>query len=129
MSKVMLNRITTVPRPRGIDMNITLNKDGKTLTASIEGRLDAVTSSDMEKQLNEAIGEEQLSVIVDLAQLEYISSAGLRVVLSLAKTVKAAGETFVLCSLKDSVEQVFEISGFSGILNIAADKEAALTQI
>jgi stage II sporulation protein AA (anti-sigma F factor antagonist) len=110
-------------------MNITLNKDGKTLTASIEGRLDAVTSSDMEKQLNEAIGEEQLSVIVDLAQLEYISSAGLRVVLSLAKTVKASGETFVLCSLKDSVEQVFEISGFSGILNIAADKEAALTQI
>ncbi len=110
-------------------MKITLNKEDKALIASIEGRLDAATSSEMETQLNEAIEKEQSSVLLDLASLDYISSAGLRVILSVAKNVKTSGKTFVLCSLQDSVKQIFEISGFVGILNIATDKEAALSQM
>ena len=110
-------------------MNITIHKEDKALIASIEGRLDAATSSDMETQLTEAIRKEPSSVLLDLAHLEYISSAGLRVILSLAKNVKTSGKTFMLCSLQDSVEQIFEISGFVGILNISADKETALSQM
>ncbi|NQV35751.1 MAG: STAS domain-containing protein [Phycisphaeraceae bacterium] len=110
-------------------MNITLSKVDKALIASVEGRLDAETSSDMETQLNEAIEKERSSLILDLDHLEYISSAGLRVILSLAKKVKTSGKAFMLCSLQDSVEQVFEISGFVGIMKIVADKEAALGQI
>ena len=110
-------------------MNITLTKEDKALVASIEGRLDAATSSEMETQLNEAIKKEKSSLLLDLGSLDYISIAGLRVILSLAKTVKASGQTFMLCSLQDSVKQIFEISGFVGILNIAADRDAALSQM
>ncbi|MCF7974090.1 MAG: STAS domain-containing protein [Phycisphaerae bacterium] len=110
-------------------MNITINKEDRVLIASIEGRLDAATSPDMETQMNEAIEKEQSPVLLDLASLEYISSAGLRVILSLAKKVKSSGHLFMLCALQESVEQIFQISGFVGILNIAANKEAALGQM
>lgn len=67
-------------------------------------------------------------VVIDFAALDYISSAGLRVVLMTAKRAKQGKGTLVLCGLQPHVKEVFEISGFLKILEVAPDRLAALAQ-
>ncbi len=65
-------------------------------------------------------------ILINFAALEYISSAGLRVLLATAKKLKASGGDLKICSLNDTVQEVFDISGFSSILAVSANREEAL---
>ena len=65
-------------------------------------------------------------ILIDFEALEYISSAGLRVLLATAKKLKSAGGDLKICSLNDTVQEVFDISGFSSILTVSANPEEAL---
>ena len=92
----------------------------------LSGRLDSATASGFEKPLQDLFNLPGSRVLMDFSALEYISSAGLRVVLMAAKRAKQSQGALVLCSLQPQVRDVFEISGFLRILDVAADPAAAL---
>lgn len=97
-------------------MTITKVKDGDTLTVSLNGRLDTVTASELEKELQGAL-EGIKKLVFDLTDLAYISSAGLRILLSCQKTMNRQGEMIVRGAGED-VMDIFDLTGFSDILNI-----------
>lgn len=97
-------------------MNITKMQDGSTLTIAIEGRLDTTTAPELEKELKEALpGVSALTL--DFEKLEYISSAGLRVLLAAQKTMNRQGE-MKLVNVCDTIMEIFDVTGFSDILTI-----------
>lgn len=97
-------------------MEMTKNMNGSELTIALKGRLDTMTAPQLEKELNDAYaGIDKL--ILDFADLEYISSAGLRVLLSAQKKMMKQGE-MVIYNVKEDVMEVFDITGFSDILTI-----------
>jgi anti-anti-sigma factor len=104
-------------------------KEKDAVKVSVKGRMDAVTAPDFEKQLGEWMEGGESVFIVDLSELDYISSAGLRSVLAVAKKLKAGGGKIILASLQEAVKEVFEISGFSSIIPIFDSIEAALEQV
>ncbi|MDE2690742.1 MAG: STAS domain-containing protein [Holophagales bacterium] len=107
-------------------MNVQVDHHDKVLVAKVEGRVDSSNSQDFERQLQGAIGEDVQAVVVDLGQLAYISSAGLRVVLLVAKTLGQRNVSISLCALSDPVQSVFEISGFNRIIQIYDTQADAL---
>ena len=82
----------------------------------LEGRLDTITSPDLEKELKESLDEVK-TLILDFANLEYISSAGLRVLLSAQKVMNKQGEMKVI-NINDTIHEIFEVTGFADILDI-----------
>ncbi|MBR3306392.1 MAG: STAS domain-containing protein [Lachnospiraceae bacterium] len=97
-------------------LDIKKEKNGTELKVALAGRLDTTTATDLEKQLKEELdGVSQ--VILDLAELEYISSAGLRVLLAVHKNMQGVG-TFKLVNATEAVKEIFDITGFSDILNV-----------
>lgn len=97
---------------------MTINKtlDGSALTIALEGRLDTTTAPELEAELKTSLPAAE-KLTMDLAKLEYISSAGLRVLLSAHKTMSAKGGMTVT-NVNEIVSEVFEVTGFSDILNI-----------
>lgn len=107
-------------------MSITFETAGRTVVASLQGRLDSTNSPAVEAELVGRIGD--AGFVLDFSRLDYISSAGLRVVLVVAKRLKQAGGGFVLAGLQPHIRDVFEISGFLGILDVAGTKAEALAR-
>ena len=99
---------------------------GTTLIAKAGGRIDGVNARDFENALRESIGEGDGAVIVDLEDLSYISSAGLRAILLIAKTLSQRGAKFALCALSAPIREVFEISGFDKIVAIHGTRREAV---
>ena len=98
-------------------MEIIKSKDNDVLALVVKGRLDTNTAPELEKvALEELEGVKKLSL--DLAELDYISSAGLRVILMLHKTMSGKGATLVVSHPKDEVMEVFDMTGFSSFLSI-----------
>lgn len=95
----------------------------------VTGRMDAVTAPDFQRQVEERLEAGERSFLIDLAPLEYISSAGLRSLLFLAKRLKPMAGSVVLCGLGGVVKEVFTISGFTTIFAICADRAEAMTKI
>ncbi|MBR5343262.1 MAG: STAS domain-containing protein [Oscillospiraceae bacterium] len=97
-------------------MTITKKQDGTAAVIALEGRLDTVTAPDLEKMLMGSLpGVSELTL--DLDGLEYISSAGLRVLLSAQKTMNRQG-SMKLIHVGEIVMEIFEVTGFSDILTI-----------
>ena len=97
-------------------MNVTMNRNDNELIVELEGRLDTVAAPELEGQIEPALeGVEKL--IIDLESLEYISSAGLRVMLTTMQTMEEQGEMIVR-NVGPDVMEVFKLTGFAGILNI-----------
>jgi anti-sigma B factor antagonist len=109
-------------------MDISENSRGGALVISVKGRLDSSSAGALEAVLP-ARTREQKAVIVDLAEVPYVSSAGLRVLLIGAKAAKAAGNKLAIAGLAPAVLEVFDVSGFSKIFTIEADVDAAVTAI
>lgn len=97
-------------------MNITKSKNGTELNIALEGRLDTTTAPKLEAELKQNLdGVKELTL--DFAQLEYLSSAGLRVLLATQKTMNKQG-AMVIRNVNDVINEVFEVTGFSDILTI-----------
>jgi len=109
-------------------MEIKTKKDDKGLIVSVNGRIDAVTAPDFEKSLLERISSGETILVINLSELEYISSAGLRSILSIAKVLKAKGGKMMFACLRGTVRDVFKISGFGTIFQIFDTEEEALNQ-
>ncbi len=97
-------------------MTMQKSLEGKKLTYALEGRLDTMTSPELEKDLTASI-EGVETLIFDLEKLEYISSAGLRVLLWAQKTMNTQGEMKVL-HVQSDIMDVFTITGFADVLTI-----------
>lgn len=93
---------------------------------SLKGRLDINTHGQLETELNTLAGKGTAKVLVDAQGLEYISSAGLRVLLAAAKQFRKLNGSIGLSALSPTVKQVFEISGFTSIFPIYGSKDEAL---
>lgn len=92
----------------------------------VKGSLDSNTSPAFENQIHAALEKGSRKLIFNLEDMEYISSAGIRVMLKTAKDLKRMEGSLVLCSLQDYVQEVFDIAGFDGYLNIEKDLKTAL---
>mgnify|MGYP003466451832 FL=1 len=97
-------------------MTIEIKKNADELVLEITGRLDTITAPALDKTINENLGEIK-SLILDCKNLEYISSAGLRVLLSTQKKLQQKG-TMKLKNVREEVMEVFEITGFVDILTV-----------
>jgi anti-anti-sigma factor len=105
-------------------------KDEKgVLIAAIEGRLDAVSAPEFTERMSQLIDAGSDKIIVNFAELNYISSAGLRSILATAKKLKAKDGTILLTTLQGTVKEVFEISGFESIFQIFNSVEDALAEL
>ncbi len=100
----------------GNHLKITTSKDGAEYTFTLEGRLDTITAPDLEAKINEVVADAN-KLILDLRCLEYISSAGLRVLLGAAQAMDGKGD-MVVRNLTQSVREVFDLTGFSLMFTI-----------
>lgn len=107
-------------------MNVREENHGSAILLSPEGRLDSNTSQGFEELLMKHIEAGNTRLAVDFTDLDYISSAGLRVLLMAAKRIKAANGSLVLSGMQEHVHEVFEISGFLSILTVVNDAETAI---
>lgn len=97
-------------------MEIIRQKNGDELSIALKGRLDTTTAPQLEAELKQGLdGVGSLSL--DFAQLEYLSSAGLRVLLAAHKTMSKQGK-MVVRNVNETIAEVFDITGFAGVLNI-----------
>lgn len=99
-----------------IDMNITKQLNNKELTLSLEGELNSVTASEFESVIKNDLGNVE-SLIIDLAKLSYLSSAGLRVLLVAQKIMTKNGK-MVIRHVNEDVMEIFSLTGFSAVLDI-----------
>lgn len=97
-------------------MTINTTKNGTALYLAPEGRLDTVTAPELERAINGNLGG-VTELTLDFAGLDYISSAGLRVLLSAQKKMNAAGKMTVR-NVNETISEIFEVTGFSDILTI-----------
>lgn len=97
-------------------MKVTLDKNGSTLKVSVSGRLDTTTAPELEKTLGSQL-EGIESLTLDFGDLAYISSAGLRVLLALQKTMNQQGQ-MVVTHVNDNIMEVFDVTGFVDMLTI-----------
>jgi anti-sigma B factor antagonist len=97
-------------------MQINCNREAEKLTIAPEGRLDTVTAPALEKKINESL-DGVSCLVLDMSGVEYVSSAGLRVILKAQKIMSHRGK-MKLVGVSESVMEVFEITGFSDILDI-----------
>ena len=110
-------------------MHITREKDKDVEIFRLDGRFDAHSASDVEKALQQAVDEGCGKIIMDMEKTEYISSAGLRVLLSMTKKLKSSEGNICLCCLQQQVQEVFDIAGFTQILDIAGSIQEAMSKL
>jgi anti-anti-sigma factor len=96
------------------------------LVLALRGRLDTTSAGPTEAAINDEIQRGAQRLVLDFREVSYVSSAGLRVVLLIAKKMKSMGGRLVLFGLSPSVKEVFAISGFLQILTVQDDRETAL---
>ncbi|MFT7618882.1 MAG: anti-sigma B factor antagonist [Planctomycetota bacterium] len=92
---------------------------------NLDGKLETNTSPEAEVHLNGLIEAGESRIIVDFMKLDFVSSAGLRILLSTAKKLKANGGELRVCSLNETVQEIFDISGFGMLLSVFPNKSAA----
>ena len=110
-------------------MAISIERDNGTLIAKAEGRLDGTNAQEFEAELTNAIADTDRVVVLDLEQLSYISSAGLRVILLTAKALQRQDAELAVCSLSDPIREVFAISGFDKIITVRDSQAEAIAAL
>ena len=107
-------------------MEIIEEKQGGINIFKLNGRLDSNTSQGFEQKLFQAISDGSKTMVVDFKDLDYISSAGLRVILKATKAIKLEDGQIMLFSMQDYVKEVFEIAGFDSFLPIVGNMDDAI---
>ena len=110
-------------------MNATVNSEKNATIFALKGRLDSNSAPQFESQLTDYLNTPAGHLVFDCHDLDYISSAGLRVILNIAKAYSTCPFRFVACAMQDHVLEVFEISGFDSFITIEGSVEECLTQL
>jgi anti-sigma B factor antagonist len=107
-------------------MEIHTEEVGDVRIVSLNGSLDTNTSPEAESELNSLIENGITKIVISCEKLDYMSSAGLRILLSTTKKTKSKGGACHICSLNEIVQEVFDISGFSMIFSVYKTPEEAV---
>ncbi|SMF81218.1 anti-sigma B factor antagonist [Tistlia consotensis] len=107
-------------------MEISQENRGGLTVVTLNGKLDTVSSPEVQAAVMAALESADKGVVIDMAEVAYVSSAGLRVMLIGGKTAKAKAKTFRIAGLKPAVAEVFKMSGFDRLLEIHPDVAAAV---
>jgi anti-sigma B factor antagonist len=99
-------------------MTITKALNNGVLTVSLAGRLDTITSVQLSDEFDKIFSEEKVNLLLDFSELEYISSAGLRILLVARKKAAAIGVNLDIAGMNETVKEVFTVTGFAGLFNI-----------
>ena len=99
-------------------MKIELKKENETFVINLEGRLDTNTAPDLEKELEDYYNRENFNMVLNFEKLDFVSSAGLRVLLLMQKKANALKGKMVIENVKPEIQEVFNMTGFSEILTI-----------
>lgn len=110
-------------------MEIIEAKQNDITIIALTGRLDTLSSSSLEVKLLDTINKNQSKIIIDFSQLDFISSSGLRVLLTAGKQMKSAQGMLVLCSLKEHVKEVFDVAGFSMLFKMFSSREESIKEL
>ena len=110
------NKETASSTGGGSHLKISTSNTGAEYTFTLEGRLDTITAPDLEAKINEVVGDAS-KLILDLGNLEYISSAGLRVILGATQAMEGKGDMIVR-NPSQAVREVFDLTGFSNLFHI-----------
>ena len=108
-------------------MQINVEPSNGALVVAVEGRIDGANAMEFQSAAQEALGDKQGPLLIDCETLSYVSSAGLRAFLSLARLLQRRGGKFAVCSLSGLIAQIFQISGFDQIISVHATREEALS--
>ncbi len=102
-------------------------QDGNNLhILKVSGNLDSNTTPEMAQAIEARLQEASKDIVIDFTGVDYMSSAGLRVVIKTHHMQTSAGKKMILCNLKDYVHEIFEMSGLVNVLDIRKDLESAL---
>ena len=112
-----------------MSIDITWERSGEVLIAVISGRLDGSTADLCESALDSGISDDDHGLIIDFEKLTYISSAGLRVILMVARKFTGPGKKFAVCTLSDSVSEIVAISGFDKLIAVHDSRAAAISEL
>jgi len=107
-------------------MEISVTESGDVRILSFQGNLDTNTAPQAESDINGLIEAGSQQLLINFEKLDYISSAGLRILLATAKKLKASQGDLKICCLNETVQEVFDISGFATILSVSKTEEDAL---
>ena len=110
-------------------MEINTRKENNVRVVGLTGRMDAVTAPEFDRQFNSWLSEGENAFVINFSTLEYISSAGLRSILSASKQLKANGGRSLFTGLTGPVKEVFELSGFYAIFDMCDSEETAITRM
>lgn len=108
-------------------VDIQEEQQGDILILHVKGRLDAVSTPNAEKKVFEHINKGQNNVLIDMEGVDYISSAGMRMLLSTSKKLKALLGKLVICSTTPHVLDVLKMSGFDHVLDLASNEDEGLS--
>lgn len=100
-------------------------KRGNVTILRVKGRLDSILSTSLEKKIFQSIDAGQNHILLDLADVNYINSAGLRVLLCVKKKIKGLSGQFIVCCLRPEVLEVMKICGFDHVIDISNTEEEA----
>ena len=110
-------------------MELKMERHDRVLSVEVMGRIDASSAVQFEDSIKHATESTDCALIMDFGNLTYINSAGLRVLLLTARSLRSRGGELVLCGLPDQVREVFKISGFDSILPIHETRDDALASV
>ena len=110
-------------------MSISTSNIGSVFIVTPNGRLDTNTSPEAEKLITDAIDGGESKVVVDFSKTDYISSAGLRIILKTAKLLKPKNGIVALCNANEQIEEVLEISGFLGMIKTLDSLDEAVATV
>lgn len=107
-------------------MNITIRDISDIKVAQLEGELDTITAPEAETAFNRLMEQDVNKILVNFEKLDFIASSGLRILLATAQRLKSDGGELRVCSLNETVQEVFDISGFSTLLSVFENEKKAL---
>ena len=107
-------------------MNIKQESAGNIVILALEGRLDTLNFSFLEKAVNALIENNQKEIVLDCQDLDYVSSSGLRILLKALKQVESVQGRFTICNLQPQIVQIFKISGFDHLFELYPGRKEAV---
>jgi anti-anti-sigma factor len=109
-------------------MEISSERSGAILVVAPKGRVDSTTSDELKREVSDAVAAGERRIVLDFTGVDYISSAGLRILLIAEKELRGVGGALVLCGPTEPVRQVLTLSGFMTLLTVESTRDAALAR-
>lgn len=110
-------------------MEAQVEEKGDVIVVRVEGRLDAASAPQLEKQINSIIDSGHFKLLLNFSALDYLSSAGMRLMLSVSKKLKNLEGKLVACSLNDDVMEVIKMAGFNQVIEIYPTEEESFSHL